>query len=152
MCELALNQHLRNRTAFTSDLCNRRFMLNSGCNGHIHTYAGGQGNILLLVMCVRRLSHFKLPSSSICAIILGNGPFYVICVRNNLHESELKRHLRIHTGEHPFSRDLCKKSFVLNGNWKKHYVIVLGSIPFCVVHARHHLMNEDNLRCIYTLF
>jgi hypothetical protein len=98
MCELALNRHLRNRTAFTSDLCNRRFMLNSDCNGHVHTYIGERGNIILLVMCIRRLSHFKLPSSSICAIILGNGPFYVICVRNNLHESELKRHLRIHTG------------------------------------------------------
>jgi hypothetical protein len=66
-------------------------------------------------------------------------------------EIDLKRELHTHTEEHPFSRDVCKKSFVLKGNLKKHYVIVLGSILFCVVRVRHCLMNEDNLTCIYTL-
>jgi len=66
-------------------------------------------------------------------------------------EIDLKRELHTHTEEHPFSRDVYKKSFILKGNLKKRYVIVLGSILFCVVHVRHRLMNEDNLRCIYTL-
>jgi len=107
MSEVALNQHLRNHTAFPSDLCSRRFMLNSDSKGHIHTYIGDRGNILLLVMCIRRLLHFKRPSRSICAIVLGNGPFFVICARNNLHESDLKIHPHTHTEEHPFSRDRC---------------------------------------------
>jgi len=46
---------------FTSDLCNKRFVLNSDFNGYIHTYIGEWGNILLFVLCIRRLSLFKLP-------------------------------------------------------------------------------------------
>jgi hypothetical protein len=85
MCELALNQHLHDHMVeypFTSDLCNERFMLNSDCNGHIHTYIGELGNILTLLMCISRLSHFKLPISSTYAIVLGNRHVQeIICMR-----------------------------------------------------------------------
>jgi uncharacterized Zn-finger protein len=42
------------------------------------------------------------------------------CGKLFLHQSELNKHTRVHTGETPFTCNVCSKSFTQSGNLTKH--------------------------------
>jgi hypothetical protein len=70
----------------------------------------------------------------------------VMCNKAFRHQCNLRRHQRIHSGEHPYTCDVCKKAFRHQCNLRRHQRIHSGERPYiCDVRRRSDIsvMLED---------
>ena len=68
-----------------------------------------------------------------------------VCAKTFTSESQLDRHMRVHTGKRPFKCKICKKRFSQNPHLKIHMMIHSGEQPFSCHVCEKSFIHRGNL-------
>ncbi|KFM75708.1 Zinc finger protein 282, partial [Stegodyphus mimosarum] len=71
----------------------------------------------------------NLPQFQNSQLFCSNSNVCHICHKSFSRKGNLKKHLKLHTGNRPFHCTVCKRSFAVKGNFKRHMRLHRGERP-----------------------